>query len=117
MIGEKIRKIREIKGYSQDYMAAQLKMSQNNYSRIELDQNNINISRLEEIAKVLEVKPTDIMEFDERYVFHNTWNNQTGGESKGGIFNNEAAIKELRDQNNYLREENSRLLGIIEKRK
>lgn len=30
LIGEKIRKIREIKGYSQDYMASQLKMSQNN---------------------------------------------------------------------------------------
>ena len=56
LVDEKIRKIREIKGYSQEYMALQLKMSQNNYSRIELDQQNkLSLDRLQEIANVLEL--------------------------------------------------------------
>jgi transcriptional regulator with XRE-family HTH domain len=115
LIGEKIRKIREIKGFSQEYMASRLKMSQNNYSRIELDQNNITLSRLEEIANVLEVKPSDIVEFDTQYVLHNTWNNQTGGESKGGVFHNDSIVKELKEHIAYLQEENKRLVAIIEK--
>ena len=82
-------KLREIKGYSQAYMAQRLKMSQNNYSRIELDQNKLNLDRLQEISTVLEVDPMDILNFDERYIFHSTSHSQTGGETKSGIFNNE----------------------------
>lgn len=114
-IGEKIRKIREIKGYSQDYVATQLKMSQNNYSRIELDQNKINLDRLQEIATILEIDPMDILNFDERNVFNSTSHNQTGGETKSGIFNSDSIIKELKEDISYLRDENRRLLGIIEK--
>ena len=115
LVGEKIRKIREIKGYSQEYMASQLKMSQNNYSRIELNQTKIDLDRLQEISTVLEVDPMDIFNFDERYIFQSTSHSQTGGETKSGIFNNEAIIKELKEHIDYLRDENKRLLGIVEK--
>lgn len=115
VIGEKIRKIREIRGYSQEYMANKLKMSQNNYSRIELNQVKINLDRLQEIGTVLEVDPMDILNFDERYVFHSTSHSQTGGETKSGIFNNETIIIELKHEISYLREENRRLLGLLER--
>ncbi len=117
-VGEKIRKICEIKGYSQDYMALQLKMSQNNYSRIELDQNNkLSLDRLQEIANVLGVDPMDILNFDERYVFNSISQHQNGGEvvNNSGIFNNESIVKELKEHIDYLREENKRLLGIVER--
>ena len=106
LVGEKIRKIREIKGYSQDYMALQLKMSQNNYSRIELDQNNkLSLDRLQEIANVLGVDPMDILNFDERYVFNSISQHQNGGEvvNNSGIFNNESIVKELKEHIDYLR--------------
>ncbi len=113
-IGENIRKIRTMKGYSQDYVASKLKMSQNNYSRIELDQNKLNLDQLYEIAEVLDVDITDILNFQEKYVFHNTSHNQAGGETKSGIFNNESLIAEMKQDILFLREENRRLIGIIE---
>ena len=61
-VSEKIRKIRELKGYSQDYVAAKLKMSQTNYSKIEKgDTKEMTVERLEKIANALEVEPGSIL--------------------------------------------------------
>lgn len=59
-IGTTIRRIRTLKGYSQDYIASLLDMSQTNYSRIENDRCNITVDYLFKIARILEV---DIVEF------------------------------------------------------
>jgi transcriptional regulator with XRE-family HTH domain len=117
VIGEKIRKIREMKDYSQDYMAKKLDMSQNNYSRIEMGKVKIDIGRLLDISKLLEVDPMDIINFDEKYVFQSISHSQNGGETKSGILNNEAIIMDLKEEIAYLREENKRLLGLLEKSK
>jgi len=52
-----IKRIREQKGYPQAYMAAKLDISQASYARIESQQANLNIDRLQKIAEILE---TDI---------------------------------------------------------
>lgn len=119
MIGEKIRKIREMKDYSQEYMAKKLSMSQNNYSCIEMGKVKVDIDRLQEISKLLEVDPMDIINFDERYIFNSISQHQNGGEvvNNSGIFNNETIIRELKEDISYLREENKRLLGLLEKNK
>jgi transcriptional regulator with XRE-family HTH domain len=57
----KIRKIRELRNYTQDYLAAKLKISQNAYSKTELGYTHITISRLAAIAKILEVELTDLL--------------------------------------------------------
>lgn len=114
LVGEKIRKIREIKGYSQEYVAKKLQMSQNNYSRIELNQVKVNLDRLQEIANVLEIDPSDILNFDEKYVFSSISHNQTGGETKSGIFNGDTIISDLKSEISYLRDENRKLLSILE---
>ncbi|HVY75455.1 MAG TPA: helix-turn-helix transcriptional regulator [Puia sp.] len=54
-IGEKIRQRRMIKGYSQEYMAFQLEISQNAYSKIEREETEMTVNRLYEIAEVLGV--------------------------------------------------------------
>ncbi len=78
-VGIKIRKLRELKGYSQEYVASQLGMVQTNYSKIERGETkDITVKRLEEIAKVLEVTPATILNFDEKQVFNSTFNNQSG---------------------------------------
>ena len=114
LVGEKIRKIREIKGYSQEYVAKKLQMSQNNYSRIELNQVKVNLDRLQEIANVLEIDPSDILNFDEKYVFSSISHNQTCGETKSGIFNGDTIISDLKSEISYLRDENRKLLSILE---
>lgn len=59
-----IRKIRESKDYTQDYLAIKLAISQNAYSKIELGYTKITVERLFQIAAVLEVNPVDLINFD-----------------------------------------------------
>jgi transcriptional regulator with XRE-family HTH domain len=50
-----IRKIREFRNYTQEYLAAKLHISQNAYSKLELGYCNITLGRLISIAEILEV--------------------------------------------------------------
>ncbi|RYD80930.1 MAG: XRE family transcriptional regulator [Sphingobacteriales bacterium] len=56
-----IRKIREYRDYTQDYLAAKLKISQNAYSKIELGYSKLTIERLFQIASILEVDVTRLL--------------------------------------------------------
>jgi len=49
MLGEKIRKIRSLKGYSQEYVADRLKISQSAYSAIETNRTKLDINRAKQI--------------------------------------------------------------------
>ena len=82
-IGHKIRKIRDVKGYSQAYVAMKLGMSQTNYSKIEQGKSSPNLERLQKISEVLEIDPLKIIEFDEDVIFNN--NNQKGGNAANFI--------------------------------
>jgi DNA-binding XRE family transcriptional regulator len=64
-IGKNIRKIRDMKGFSQDYMAMELGISPQAYSKIERERTKLDLHRLNLIAKLLDVEPKDIMDFDE----------------------------------------------------
>jgi transcriptional regulator with XRE-family HTH domain len=59
-----IRKIREFRNYTQDYLAAKLQISQNAYSKIELGYSSITLTRLISIAEILEVNLLDIINSD-----------------------------------------------------
>jgi transcriptional regulator with XRE-family HTH domain len=61
MIEKNIRIQRLIKGYSQDYMAYNLNISQNAYSKIERGQTEITLKRLYEIVKILDVPLYEIL--------------------------------------------------------
>ncbi|SEQ82677.1 helix-turn-helix domain-containing protein [Pedobacter rhizosphaerae] len=56
-----IRKIREYRDYTQDYLAAKLKISQNAYSKIELGYSKLTVDRLFQIAAILEVQVTHFL--------------------------------------------------------
>ncbi len=60
-IAANIRKLREYRDYTQDYLAAKLKISQNAYSKIELGYSRITLERLFIISAVLEVNPADLI--------------------------------------------------------
>lgn len=59
-----IRKIRESKGFTQDYLAMKLAISQNAYSKIELGYTKITVERLFQIARILEVDPVYLINTD-----------------------------------------------------
>ncbi len=59
--GSKIRKYRTEKGYTQEFMANQLGISQNAYHKIESGQTQVKAQTLEQIADVLEVDRTKLL--------------------------------------------------------
>lgn len=59
-IPNRIKKTRELKNWTQEYMAERLGISQNTYSRIETKASKISVDRLLEIAQILEV-PIDFL--------------------------------------------------------
>ena len=63
-IAGNIRKVREFRNYTQDYLAAKLDISQNAYSKIELGYSKITLDRLFQIAKILEVEVTQLLYFE-----------------------------------------------------
>ncbi len=63
-----VRKVREFRNYTQDYLAAKLEISQNAYSKIELGYSKITLDRLFHIALILEVEVMELLKFDaEKY--------------------------------------------------
>lgn len=61
MYGEKIRTIRELRGFSQEYMSDKLGIAQNTYSKIETNGSKLTADTLKKIAEVLGVSPIDIL--------------------------------------------------------
>jgi transcriptional regulator with XRE-family HTH domain len=76
LIGLKIRKVREIKNFSQGYVADKLSVSQSTYSDIENGKQIINKEKLAKIASILDVSPETIENFSEQIVFNSC--NQSG---------------------------------------
>ncbi len=68
-IGDKIRKVRELKGFTQDFMAGKLEMSQRAYSKIENNDIKLDWGRIEDISKILDIEPIDLVSFDDNLVF------------------------------------------------
>lgn len=62
MIGKDIRNHRLLKGYSQTYMSYCLNISQNAYSKIELGQTDITLSRVVQIAQILETPVATLLQ-------------------------------------------------------
>jgi len=116
LIGQKIKKLRELKNLTQEYMADQLGLTQSGYSKIETGEVDIPYSRLEEISKVLTIKPEDLISFNENMVF-NIMHNQTGN---GLVINHtsdnekklyEDQIKFFKEQVEYLKNTVNQLLA------
>ena len=59
-----IRKFRISKGWDQAFMAERLDITRSSYSKIEAGLTDVNVSRLEQIAFILDVKLIQILSFD-----------------------------------------------------
>lgn len=67
-IAATIRKKREYRNYTQEYLAFKLNISQNAYSKIELGYTKITLERLFQIAEVLEFNVTELIDEQEDLV-------------------------------------------------
>jgi len=55
IIGQRIKKLREEKGITQETMAHQLDVTQSNYGRLEKDDRRLNVVKLLKIVRILNV--------------------------------------------------------------
>ncbi len=110
-VGDKIKKLRELKNYTQQYMADQLELSLSGYGKIERNETDISISKLDKIAKILHTDVNTILSFDEKHIFNFT-NNQS---ANGIVQNHYTTQNELIDRiTQQYKEEIAHLKGIID---
>ncbi|QHT66803.1 helix-turn-helix transcriptional regulator [Rhodocytophaga rosea] len=111
-IGNKIRKLRELRNFTQEYMAAQLNLSQTAYCKIEKDETKVSIVRLEQIAKILSISVKEILSFDEQSFFGNmSPHPNTGHGIPHSVIPEEKKLYESRIH--QLKEENKHLRDLI----
>jgi transcriptional regulator with XRE-family HTH domain len=69
-IGENIKKFRELKNITREQMAADLGLSLSGYSKIERNEVDLTISRIQTIAKIIGVDMSQILNFDVSQIFN-----------------------------------------------
>lgn len=67
----KIKQLRELKNFTQEYMAQQLGLSTRAYSKIESGETQLTINRLNEISEILGIDPMEALGFDHQNIFNN----------------------------------------------
>lgn len=78
-IGDNIKKFRELKNITREQMASDLKMSLSNYSKIERGEIDLTLSRIQEVANIIGVDISQILNFDASQIFNVSNNNLVQG--------------------------------------
>jgi transcriptional regulator with XRE-family HTH domain len=113
-IGDKIKKLRELKGYKQEFVADKLSISQQSYSNLESGKIDVAFSKIEQIAELFGMRLEDMVSFDEKVVF-NLNAQHTNAFNLGAIQNNNfpQELKQLYEDKIKLLEEK---IAWLEKR-
>ena len=77
-IGIVIRKLREKKGFSQEFVAEKLGINQSTYGKLERDVSSMTLDRLFKIADVLEEDITTLLDIGKKNIFNNQTNQCNG---------------------------------------
>ncbi|OIQ21155.1 MAG: hypothetical protein BM557_05230 [Flavobacterium sp. MedPE-SWcel] len=107
VIGQKIKRLREEKGITQEAMAAQLDVTQSNYGRLEKDDRRLNVVKLLKIVRILNTNISSIF---------NETDNNTGDTDNLNNTNKEVydiLVESLRSEIHHLKEEISFLRVIV----
>ncbi len=97
--GNKIKMVREGSNFSQEYVAAKLNISQQAYSRMEKNPDNITVGRLRELSAIFGVPFQTLAGEEDLYIQQNY--NQQGGNAGTvvhvkGLADSERAVYENR---------------------
>ncbi|MDR0798845.1 MAG: helix-turn-helix transcriptional regulator [Dysgonamonadaceae bacterium] len=77
-VGLNIRKLREKKGFSQEFIADKLGINQSTYGKLERDMSSMTLDRLFKIADVLEEDVTTLLDIGKKNIFNNQANQGNG---------------------------------------
>ncbi len=113
IVGLKLRKIRELRGFSQEYVAQQINISQKAYSKIECGSTKLTNQKLHKILEVLEISEYEFHTFDEISVLDKISKSKNADNSK--IRTQSLLLKQCQDRVNYLEKENLFLRNLVGK--
>lgn len=114
-IAYRIRRARLKKGYSQDYMACQLELTTKTYRNIESGKSKIDVSRLINIASILEIDIVELLNVSTNRQAENCQNNRDNAQNSYDSSNQilDLYVKILHDKDIIIKHLND----IIEKTK
>jgi transcriptional regulator with XRE-family HTH domain len=117
-IGAKIKQFRVQQKLSQEVMAEKLNMSVNAYSRIERGETDLQQSRIEQIAKILNITPMELITSGEKHLYYvneNINGNINFGYNTGFLISGNVTEKqaELLKELAQLKNENTELKAVI----
>lgn len=111
-IGTKVKRCREVRSYTQHYIAEKIGISQSNYARMENNEVLISPERLKKIAEILDTTEERIVSYDESAIFTNTQESDAVAGINSVVHNFQISdeIKKLYEDKISLLEEKTRLL-------
>jgi transcriptional regulator with XRE-family HTH domain len=102
-IGNKIRLLRDEKGFSQENLASALDITQSNYARLEKDDNRISVIRLIIIAKALETTVAELVGEKANNVVNQNNNHEANTYLQSTFHSDKVHIQTLKDEVEYLK--------------
>ncbi len=121
VLSKNIKKHRELKGYSQEYMAHELKISQPSYAKIENDSTQITVDRLSNISKILDVDIIELLDLNKQTIYNQSFSDYSQNQNFQEIHNlhqeNKEIFKELLKAKDEQIELLKEQLALLTKRK
>ena len=96
----RIKVLRESLGYSQDYVASKLNITQQALSRIEQNPDNATLNRLKELSLILGVSLTSIIGEEDSYILQNF--QQQGGQASKVMYITGIGENERKSYENHI---------------
>jgi transcriptional regulator with XRE-family HTH domain len=102
-IGNKIRLLREEKGFSQENLASALDITQSNYARLEKDDNRISVPRLIIIARTLETTVAELVGEKLHNIVNQNNNHEANTYLQSTFHSDKDHIQTLKNEIEYLK--------------
>jgi len=103
-IVKQIKDIRKRKGYSHEYIAHELNISQAAYSKLEKNETKLTVERLFKIAETLETPVADLLELNAKHIYNQDLKDQAIGHQ---------SIENLHQEN---KEKSNKIIELYEAR-
>ena|SRR5690554_108494 len=85
---DKIKELRIEKKLTQEDLAFELDITQSQYGRLERGECEFDFDKLDKVAKLFQLNPNEIIDFDEKYVLINSYNGTYEGNNSNNFISN-----------------------------
>lgn len=108
-IGQNIKKLRELKNVSRQYIADGIGVTLKTYSNIENDLKSPEVETVEKIAQILDISLTKIFNFDEKVILNNNGQhveNFSNNINQYGVKENELYVSLVKNKDELIHNQN-----------